>query len=122
MLYNRKRPSRPEGLSPTAPSADPRDELLERLQANLARRNDLLAQILLAVGRVGVFNGVPTSSIEGLPRLVALLASDHDDLDGRLTAVVDYVRSLPEAVRYMPEIQKIGQLIQGADPEVIDLR
>lgn len=97
------------------------EEVLDGYRDLLRGRESMLMEMLVAVGRVGVFEGVPTSRIDDLPQLVALLATDHDELEKRITAVVDYIRSLPDDQRFSEPVQKIGRIIQGTDLEIIDL-
>lgn len=86
------------------------------------RHEVLLEEIRIAVGRVKVYSGVPLGGYAFLPEIVASVAADHDEIEDRVTAVVDYIRGLPEAVRTMPELQRIGRLLQGDDPEIVDLQ
>lgn len=104
-------------------------EVREHLEASMAllgkrltEREELLGQIVIAVGRVQVLEGQPVSSFEGLPRLVSMVVDDHEELEGRIQAVVDYLKDLPENVRTSAEIQQVGRLLQGAEPEIVDLQ
>lgn len=99
-----------------------RDELKE-VGRILTGREKLLTDVLVAVGRVKVFDGQPISSFALLPELVSMVVSDHEDLEGRIDAVVAYLRHLgpmegeSETIR-----QDVGKLLQGAPPEIIDLQ
>lgn len=99
-----------------------RDELKE-VRRILTDREKLLGDILIMVGRVKVFDGQPISSFALLPELVTMVVHDHEDLEGRIDAVVAYLRHLgpmegeSEAIR-----QGVGKLLQGALPEIIDLQ
>lgn len=99
-----------------------RDEL-RRAERGLTGREKLLTDILIAVGRVKVFEDQPISSFGLLPELVSMVVTDHEDQEGRIDAVVAYLRHLgpmegeTETIR-----QDVGKLLQGVDPEIIDLR
>jgi hypothetical protein len=86
------------------------------------RHEVILEEIRIAVGRVKVYEGVHLGGHGLLPELVASLTADHDEIEDRVTVVVDYIRSLPEAVRTTPELQQIGRLLQGDEPEIVDLQ
>lgn len=97
------------------------------LREELLAQDELLRQISIAVGRVKVIKDFtsPGPPYGGLPELVAMVASDHDDLEGRIDAVADYLRSFgPDEVPVTAaELRtKVGQLIQGADPQIVDLQ
>jgi hypothetical protein len=86
------------------------------------KHQEILESVLVAVGRVKVYQGLPMPGLHALPELVASVVSDHDEIEDRVTDVVDYIRDLPEAVRTMPEIQRIGRILQGDDPQIVDLQ
>lgn len=77
---------------------------------------------MVAVGRVKIYQGLPMPGFKALPELVASVVADHDEIEDRVTAVVDYLRALPEILRTMPEIQWIGRILQGDEPEIVDLQ
>lgn len=76
----------------------------------------------MAVGRVQVYQGLPMPGFGVLPELVASVVADHDEIEDRVTTVVDYIRGLPEIVKTMHELQQIGRLLQGEEPEIVDLQ
>lgn len=104
------------------------------LSTRVEEQNAILRDIRIAIGRVEVLKGHVTegSPFSGLPDLVALVASDHDDLERRIDAVVEYLRWVGETlvergptevpVRVQDVRETIGRLLQGADPEIVDLQ
>lgn len=82
----------------------------------------LLESLLVAVGRVKIYQGLPMPGFTALPELVASVVADHDEIEDRVTAAVDYLRNLPETLRTMPEMQQIGRILQGDEPEIVDLQ
>lgn len=93
------------------------------LGAKLRQREDLLSQIVIAVGRVQVLEGQPVSSFEGLPRVVSMVVDDHEDLESRIDAVVEYLREIDPAEIPAAAIREtVGRMLQGAEPEIVDLQ
>ena len=86
------------------------------------KHQEIGESVLVAVGRVKVYQGLPMPGLHALPELVASVVADHDEIEDRVTAVVDLIRNLPETVRNSPEIQQIGRILQGDDPEIVDLQ
>lgn len=101
----------------------------EQLLGDANRREDelteLLSKILIAVGRVKVFEDQPVSTFAALPELVSMVVADHEDLEGRIDAVVEYLRSFgPDEVPVSAaELRaQVGRLLQGAEPQIVDLQ
>lgn len=97
------------------------------LKEELLAQEELLRQISIAIGRVEVIRDhiTPGPPYQGLPALVAMVASDHDDLERRIDAVAAYLRSFgPDEVPVTAaELRtQIGRLIQGAEPEIVALQ
>jgi len=108
------------------------EHVVTRLGKRLNHRDELLGQLLIAVGRVQVLEDQPVSSFEGLPRLVSMVVDDHEDLEGRIQAVVEYLRGVDEEllvagptetpVRVEDVRETVGKLLQGAEPQIVDLQ
>jgi hypothetical protein len=100
----------------------------EQILGDANKREDelveLLSKILIAVGRVKVFEDQPTSSFAALPELVSMVVTDHEDLEGRIDAVVEYLRSLDPAsdIDGWAVRNQVGRLLQGAEPQIVDLQ
>lgn len=100
----------------------------EQLLGDANKREDelveLLSKILIAVGRVKVFEDQPVSSFAALPELVSMVVTDHEDLEGRIDAVVEYLRSLDPASDTDGWVVRaqVGRLLQGAEPQIVDLQ
>lgn len=97
------------------------------LAAKLNARDELLRKIAIAVGRVELIKDEVGAEVRfsRLPELVALVASDHDDLEGRIDAVAQYLRKTDPAEISVTagEIREsVGKLIQGSEPQIVDLR
>ncbi len=95
---------------------------MREMSVNRCQHEALLEDLLVAVGRVKVYQGLPMPGFEALPELVASVVADHDEIEDRVTDAVDYLRGLPEAVRTMHEFQQVGRLLQGDEPEIVDLQ
>lgn len=96
-----------------------------RLGAKLTAREELLRQMIIAVGRVQVLKGQAVSTFEGLPRVVSMVVADHEDLESRIQAVVDYLRSFgpDETPVVAAELrEQVGRLLQGAEPVIVDMQ
>lgn len=95
------------------------------LRQRVQHLEDLLTQISVAVGRVKVLEGMLDGRFESLPEVVGLVAADHDDLEGRIDAIVEYLKHLDMAdwqIAWQDVRENVGKLLQGAEPEIVDLQ
>lgn len=100
-------------------------EAQDRLQGKLDEAQGTIRDVRLAVGRVKVLEGHVDTGLRSLAELVAMVASDHDDLERRLDGIVAYLRSFgPDEVPVSAAEMRtaIGKIVQGAEPEIVDLQ
>lgn len=100
-------------------------DVQDRLQDRLDEARRTIRDVRIAVGSVKVLEGHVDTGLRSLAELVAMVASDHDDLERRLDAIVAYLRSFgPDEVPVTAAEMRtaIGKIIQGAEPEIVDLQ